>query len=431
MSGPAPQPPGFRWTGRAYLLVGAGALLVASAVALRAPVALFIALPILVAPFAASAFVPRPAPSVAFSWEADGSGQDVRVAGTIRGRPAGTVANLLTRPSPPAGAAVVEPLRLELRGEELRFSTRWRLREPTMTFAEPPQVLWRDPLGLAEEPVDASAAGLSLHRFPAEVRRLRTLRLDRTIALPGETRSRYLGRSGEFHGIRDASPSEPWGRINWRASGRLGRLVANEYQTELTGDLVILLDERPGSEDRELEERVLGLGRAAAYGIADALLRSKVRVGYASFGEFLEAVPLSTGRGHRVRLLDAIARGRLASVAGPAERCANSLRRFFRPGLTTLVLSAWDGDPALGLVPYLRRQGFLPLLVSPSRLPMLERDGALPSEEEALARRLLRLDRRITLAGTWRFAPVVDWDSYWSLEGLVALLRGPTHRRVA
>ena len=132
-------------------------------------------------------------------------------------------------------------------------------------------------------------------------------RLDRTIPLAGETRARRIGPSGEFFGLRDALPGEPRGRINWTASARAGRMLANDYQMEQTGDVLLLLDVRPTSRDRSIDERLLAIARAGAFGIAEALLRSKVRLGYASFGEFLETVPLSSGRAHRVRVLEAIA----------------------------------------------------------------------------------------------------------------------------
>jgi hypothetical protein len=96
-----------------------------------------------------------------------------------------------------------------------------------------------------------------------------------------------------------------------------------------------------------------------------------------------------------------------------------------------MVISSWTGDVAEELVPYLRRQGFPPLLISPSSLPLLEGTGKLAPEEEPLARRLELVERRVRLSETWRYAPVIDWDDYWSLEGLARFLRRPNRRRVS
>jgi uncharacterized protein (DUF58 family) len=300
-----------------------------------------------------------------------------------------------------------------------------------ITAVPSPRILWRDPLGLAEQDVGGARPPLALRRYPAELHRLVAIRLDRTVLLPGETRSRRIGPGGEFFGLREALPYEPRERINWRASARVGRLLANDYEVDLTGDLLLLLDVRPSSLDPTFDERLNVIARAGVYGIAEALFRSKVRVAYATFGEFLSALPLSAGRGHRARVLEAVETSRLDSVSGPAERCAVSLKRFYRPGLTTLVVSSWMGQPSEELVPYLQRQGFPPLLVAPSPLPLLEGVGGLPPEEERLARRLELLERQARLAETWRFAPVIDWSDYWSLEGLARFLRRPAFRRVA
>jgi uncharacterized protein (DUF58 family) len=420
---------GVRWTTRAYLLLGAGCVLAAAAVALRSPDPLFVALPLLVAPFAAASIVPEAPPTADLSWGAGGIGENVEVEGTLRGKLGRGAGNLSVRLRPPPGAVQTAPLRVAPGAEATRFTVGWRLRDPTIASVAAPEVLWTDPLGLCERPLGGERPALSLGRYPSELRHLGSVRLDRTIPLPGETRSRRLGRSGEFHGIREAEPNEPWNRVNWRASARMGRLLANELEVELTGDLVILLDVRPVSPSPTLNERLLGIARAGVYGIADALLRTKVRLGYASFGEFLEAVPLSTGRGHRLRLLRAVAESRLSDVAGPAERCVYALRRYFRPGVTTLVFSGWQGLPSEGLTPYLRRFGYPPLLVSPSPLPLLQRPVA--GSEEPLAQRLQRLQRRVRLSEFWQYGPVVDWDDYWSLGGLARFLRRPTRRRVS
>ncbi len=428
----APPLPGgeFRWTGRAYVLLLAGGVFAIVAVAVRSPVPLFLALPLLFAPFASAALAPTRYARADLAWTAAGEGPEVAVHGVLTGPMGAAPADLIVELPNPPGGTTAAPLRVERRPDEVSFSTVWRFREPTITAAAPPTVRWVDPLGLGERTIGGRREPLLLERYPAEVHRLSNLHLERTIALPGETRSRRLGTSGEFFGLRLAAPGDPRSRINWRASARAGRLLANEFLAERTGDVLLVLDVRPTSRGPDVDARLLGVARAGAYGIADALLRTKVRVGFAAFGEFLETVPMSTGRGHRARLLRAIVSARLADGAGPAERCAFALRRFFRPGVTTLVLSSWTDEPAEDLLPYLRRRGFPPLLLSPSPAPLLDGTSTLGPAETRLAERLERLERGSRLAELWPYGPVVDWDNYWSLEGFVRALREPVRRRL-
>ena len=428
---PGSGTPAVRWTGRAYVLLGAGAALAAVSVAERLAVPLFVALPLLLAPFASAALGAGRDGGVDLAWKAEGIGESVTIVGRLEGPWGRELDDLVVEPVPVPGSVVASALRVRRDRDGLGFTVGWTLATPTISAVPPPRILWRDPLGLAERELGGARPPLVLSRYPAELHRLDALRLDRTTLLPGETRSRRIGTGGEFFGLREALPNEPRERINWRASARVGHLLANDYEIDLTGDLLLLLDVRPSALDPVLDARLNGIARAGVYGIAEALFRGKVRVAYATFGEFLTALPLSAGRGHRARVLEAVQASRLALVSGPAERCAFSLKRFYRPGLTTLVVSSWAGEPSEELVPYLHRQGFPPVLVAPSPLPMLQGVGELPPEEERLARRLEFLDRQVRLAETWRFAPVIDWSDYWSLEGLARFLRRPAFRRVA
>lgn len=425
----APQ----RFLPRALLLLGTVAVLVVGAVVLRTPVPLLAAIPLLLAPLAA-AWSPRSGPKTTdLTWEAAGLGPDLEITGRLSG-PFGQGAGGIDI-VPPAipGATQSRPIRFDRSPEEIRFSLPLTLAEPMIALLDPPRVVRRDPLGLTEEPLPGARPRLPVERYPPELARLGSVRLDRTLDLPGESRSRRIGRSGEFFGVREAAPDEPPRRINWRASARVGRLLANDYQLDRTGDILLLLDVRPTPLGKVVDERLLGIARAGLYGIAESFLRSKVRVGYAWFGEFLEAVPLSTGRAHRMRLQRAVIESRRSEVAGPPERCTFGLRRYFRPGLTTLVVSPATGDPGFDLLPYLRRGGYPAILVSPSPLGLRRSatEEGEPAFEETVARRLETAERRGRLAELWEHGPVIDWTDYWSLAGLVRFLRQPVRRRVS
>jgi len=428
-----PEPIGggpVRWTTRAYLLIVVGGSLAALAVALRSPVPLFAGLPLLLAPLLSAGSIPPQLETVDLDWGSSGIGQDVVLTGTLKADFGSAAHDIGVELPPPPGTQETAPMEFVRGPSSIRFTARWRFAEPSIITVPPPRIFWRDPLGLTERTLEGARPPLPLERYPPGLSRVGAIRLERTIMQPGEIRSRVAGASGDFYGLREAAPDEPPRRINWRATARAGRLLANDYQLERTGDLIILLDTRPTPTGSDLDERLLGVARAAVYGIAESLLRSKVRVGFASFGEFVEAVPLSTGRVHRIRVLRAILAARRSDVAGPSERCALGLRRFFRPGVTTMVVSSWTGDPAFDLVPYVRRQGFPVILLSPSPLPMIARTGGLGAADEPLAQRLEQLERRTRLSELWVHGPVVDWDDYWTLDPLVRVLRRPSYRRV-
>jgi uncharacterized protein (DUF58 family) len=385
----------------------------------------FLGLPLLLAPLCALLYGVPDAPRATLAWTVEGLASEVDVVGSIEVDAPTRPADLEVAFRRPAGLLERAPPEIERLERSLRFRLRWSTDEPIVAALAPPTIVWSDPLGLVERPLDTGALPLAVERYPPELIHLGAVRLERTIALPGETRSNRIGSSGEFFGIRAAAPTEPPRRINWRASARAGQLLANEYELDRTGDILILLDARPTALGRAVDSRLLSISLAAAAGVAEAFLREKARVGLGVFGEFLDAVPLASGRTHRLRIRQALVRARLTSAPGPAERCAVAVRRQFPPGITTLLFSSLGDEESDHLVTYLRRRGYPTIVVSPSPLPLQSRAGGLPAEEEALVRRMSKLVRRARLAHVWQYAPVVDWEDYWSLGGLVDLLRRP------
>jgi uncharacterized protein (DUF58 family) len=428
--GSSVRPVSLRWCPRAYLLlVVAGALLVA-AVAERNPVPLYLALPFLLAGPAAALSGPRTSPRVGVSWLAEGSGMDVRIAGSIQGPERVDSRDLYLELPRPAGLTEVAPPTFERTREAVRFRFFWRATEPIITSVSPPRLVWRDAVGLAERPASADVSDLLVERYPPELLRIGPVRLRRTMVFPGETTSRQVGPAGEFFGIRDAAPADPPRRINWRASARTGRLLANEFQLDRTGDVLLVLDTRISPLGPTIDDRLLAITRAAAAGIADSFLHEKARVGLGVFGEFLDAVPLGTGRAQRVRIRNALLKARLNASHAPSERCAISLGRYFPPGMTTILFSTLSDDSTADLLPYLRRRGFSVVVLSPSPLPVQLEGTILAAEDEALAARLMRLLRRNRVASAWREAPTIDWEDYWSLGHFVEFLRRPGTRRL-
>jgi uncharacterized protein (DUF58 family) len=422
---PASEATPLFWRGGALLYLVAGAGLLASALLLRTPVPLFVAVPLLLAPAASALAAPAGSPRSELTWSAEGTTREVTVRGRLSAPPDLPVHQLdvtFYRPEPlgEERAAVVERSR-----EGLAFTLRWSAPYPCLATIPKPDLLWRDGLGLIERRVPVDGAALRIERFPPEVGRLGSVRLRRTTPVPGEIRSKSMGPTGDFFAIRSASPSDTPRQINWWASARSGRLLANEFLLERTGDLLLLLDLRPTSLGPARDAKLLAIGRAAALGITSGFLGDKSRVGLGLFGEFLSAIPLGTGRLQRYRIFQALQRAAITEAPGPSERFAVSLRRYFPPGVTTVLLSSLADDASLLLLSHLRRRGYPTIVLSPSPLPLLGPAGPVATEDDALASRLLTLVRRHRVSQVWRESPVVDWTDYWSLAPFVRFLTQP------
>ena len=418
------------WRPLAFLLFGTGVALLVAAVAERSPIPLFLALPLLLAGPAAALSGPRGPPELGVERRAEGTGMEVRIVGSIASTDRVDARDLDVDFVRPPGLFEVSRPRFARSARKLVFDFHWQAPEPTIAVVPAPRVVWRDAHGLVERAAAFDAPPLVVERYPPELIRVGAVRLRRTMVLPGETPSRRIGAAGEFYGIRDAGPTDPPRRINWRASARAGRWLANEYLLDRTGDVLLLIDARRSSLGPRVDERLFSISRAAAAGIAQSFLHEKARVGVGVFGEFLDSVPLSTGRAQHMRVRSLLLAARLGPASTPSERGAVSVSRYFPPGITTILFSSLADEPAAELIPHLRRRGYPVVVLSPSPLPIMSEDPVLSNEEEVLVGRIGRLARRDRVARVWRDAPTVDWEDYWSLGRFVEFLRRPGTRRV-
>jgi len=409
----------------ALVVLLGGGILLALAVLSGSPVPVFAALPLLLAPVAALAAGPKADAAADLSWAIEGGGAAIDVRGTLRPRAPLDAENLSIRFYRPPALEELRPPKIVRAPDAIEFELAWRAPFPLLATIPRPEVVWQDPLGLVAFGVTLDSPALRLERFPPEARRLGSVRLPHTTLQPGEIRSRNVGPSGDFFSVRAAGPTDTPRQINWRATARTGRLLANDYYLERTGDIVLLLDLRPSSLGVVRDSTLLAIARAGALGIASGFLSEKARVGLGLFDEFLTAVPLGSGRIQRYRIAQALQKATLAETPGPSERLAVSMRRYFPYGVTTVLLSPLADDEALLVVTHLQRRGYPTVVLSASPMPLFASPSPNASAEAEAALRLMRLVRRRRIGEAWRVGPVVDWEDYWSLAPFVRFLSTP------
>lgn len=423
---PAARPFGFRPT--AFLVLGAGGALLTLALALRDPVPLFLAVPLLLAPAALAFLAPAPGGVATLEWAVRGEGSLVEVLGTLTPPTGMRPVDLAIELAVPGALTESSPPERTVRGASVELRYHWWAPRPCLVAVDPPRVSWQDALGLAARTVPVEGDPLHIERFPPELARVGRAKLQRTTPQPGEVQSRRIGSSGDFFAVRAAAPTDTSRQINWRATARSGRLLANDYLLERTGDLLILLDLRPSPLGPERDAAVTAVARAAALGIAAGFLSEKSRVGVGLYSEFLESVPLGSGRAHRYRIARLLESARPSEESGPPERLAVAARRRFPPGVTTLLISPLaDLDDSLVMLRALRLRGFSPIVLSPSTSALEPPRTERATEDELLLTRLEEINRRLDLARAWGEAPIVEWTDLWTLAPLVRFLSTP-HR---
>ncbi|HVO78185.1 MAG TPA: DUF58 domain-containing protein, partial [Methanomassiliicoccales archaeon] len=223
----------------------------------------------------------------------------------------------------------------------------------------------------------------------------------------GNVPSRLLGPGADFFGLRQYAEGDEMRRINWKASARGVDLITNEFRTERSGDVVIILDARynvGGSGSRGMVD----LQVDAAASVASHLLRQRNRVGMIYLGDTLQVIPLAYGRRQFYRLLDTLVKVE-PGIPKSAEGIKWALDRYFSRGTMVMLVSPLEDRSAVALAEQLSKRGREMLVISPDSLAA--RSGAIregPARDMAVM--MSRLAREDRLAELRRYCTVVDWD---------------------
>jgi len=224
----------------------------------------------------------------------------------------------------------------------------------------------------------------------------------------GHVASRSPGVGLEFWGIREYVSGDDVRRINWKASARWDRLYSNEYEGERSGDVVIILDARRESAVGTPTMNAVELGVRAALGVAEHVLASKNRVGLVVQRDVLDWVPPAFGRKQLYRILDHLIHVRAAGE-WPLSFVTWVLARYFPRDALVVLISPLTDRMALEAVMNLVAMGYDVAVVSPSPLE-IERRFLGRTTSEALAYRILAMERQNLIMQLRRVAQVVDWD---------------------
>jgi len=220
---------------------------------------------------------------------------------------------------------------------------------------------------------------------------LRTLvRSERVRAVAGDRVARLAAEGIEFAEVREEQVGALERRINWRATARRGATCINVQHPERSTDVVLLMD--------TFNEAVLPDVVAVGVGLAEAYLARHDRVGLVAFGGLLDWVEPGTGPTH----LERIRRSLLASEAyfSYAWKTADVIpRRHFPAGCLVLGVTPFGDNRFTSTLASLRSRGIDLAIIEVE--PPTSGPGE-PTRTEALAHRIVNLERRELRRQFWR-----------------------------
>ncbi len=226
----------------------------------------------------------------------------------------------------------------------------------------------------------------------------------------GPLPSPRVGEGVEFHAIREYQPGDPLKIINWKATARTGRIMANEYESERKVDVVFIVDASYTGfivfDD---------LVRAAASLMLNALNDGT------SFGLLLaEEVPLwvrvDYGKRHFFKCIDFLSTAKPDVNNMIAYQVEHLIRSRFPPRAQLLYFSPLLTEESRDALRTMSEFGYNVIVVSPNPYSAIDPK----SREEKLALKLLSLERKVMLQKMASYGLIVDWDVKKPLKAAIA-----------
>jgi uncharacterized protein (DUF58 family) len=310
----------------------------------------------------------------------------------------------------PPGAVMVEgrnrfPLRLG-RGQSVNIRYKLRFDRRGIFSFDELLIRWSSPAQMVtrELRLSAEARIVVLPHFQ-DLRRC-DLKPSTLKVQAGNINSSSIGSGMEFFCLRDYAWGDELGKINWKATARRNQMIVNDYESERSGDVVIVLDARTSMSNVTLRQKMADLEVDAAASLMSYFLRRRDRVGILILGDAMDVVPLGYGKRHFYRAMD-----RLLSVRPGNLRQANFLgavmERYFPTSSLVIAITPLEDKRFVSSLVNLGSKGHDVFVLSLDTF-LLERTEDRAVQE--VAELMHRLRRQDILAGLGRYCRKVDWD---------------------
>jgi uncharacterized protein (DUF58 family) len=253
--------------------------------------------------------------------------------------------------------------------------------------------------------------------YPKHLTKAVTGRPARVMGWSGNTPSRFKGGHLDFVDIREYRAGDPLRTVNWKASGRAGKTLVNEWNVERGLDCIVVVDlsseSVPSVRDWSGRANVI----AAAYELSSSLTGAGNRVGMLVLGNVLRrATP-----GFGYRQLKVMAEGLVDSQVGMVWSAGHTeafLELFFRRQYRTrrgtlFFIFAHPGARMVDALTSLSQKGFVCNSILVDVLPEEERalllHGFLKSSETKFGLRYAMAEEEYGLRMLSQFSKTYLW----------------------
>ncbi len=220
------------------------------------------------------------------------------------------------------------------------------------------------------------------------------LRARRVGPWPGAVPSRTLGAGTEFFELRPYISGDELRRINWKASAKLARWIANEFETERVTDVMVVTDCSESALSRlfafDVEEFQVNL----AASLCSQLLQQGNRVGLLVYGAERTWVAPAFGKRQLLRTLSGLAIVKAGQALVPIDYAVEAIVAAVLPARSVIVfISPFMGPDIVELVGDVAAAGYSVLCLTPTAESVVKDE----TQDRMLARKILATERRINM----------------------------------
>ncbi len=220
--------------------------------------------------------------------------------------------------------------------------------------------------GLAERRIQhAQEAELPVYPSIVQMKKYELRALDPTVPQHGMKKMRRIGQSYEFDQIKNYVRGDDYRSINWRATGRRGELMVNQYEDERAQQIYCVIDKSRSMLMPFNELSLLDYAVNAALALSNVVLRKHDRAGLLTFSDRLGTILKADSKSNQLqKIIQALYREKERDLEANYELLYYAVRKFIRGRSLILLFANFESEYALQrAMPVLRRIHAAHLLV--------------------------------------------------------------------
>jgi uncharacterized protein (DUF58 family) len=163
---------------------------------------------------------------------------------------------------------------------------------------------------------------------------------------PGMLTLKQLGYGTEFHSIRDYIKTDPFKKINWKATAKYHKLMVNQFELEDVFDVMIFLDARAITKTGSTTRNPLEFGVKAAATLAISFMKRTNRVGLVTYNNKVRIIKPGSGETQLATIISTLT-GTYAMGETSFKTAVDTASPYLTPKSPIILISPLDNDTTI------------------------------------------------------------------------------------